>query len=72
MDLLAVFFSVLNLSNSPRWACRGVALVIKSLPASAGDIRDAGSILTSGRSCREGHGNPGKSHGQRSPAGYSP
>ena len=32
-----------------------VALVVKNLPA--GDLRDAGSVLGSGRSPREGHGN---------------
>ena len=35
-----------------------VALVVKNLPASAGDIRDSGSILGSGRSPGGGHGNP--------------
>ena len=35
-----------------------VALVVKSLPASAGDKRDAGSISGSGRSPGEGNGNP--------------
>ena len=35
-----------------------VALVVKTLPANAGGIRDAGSILGSGRSPGEGHGNP--------------
>jgi len=35
-----------------------VALVVKSLPANAGDIRDAGSIPGLGRSPGEGHGNP--------------
>ena len=35
-----------------------VVLVVKSLPANAGDIRDAGSIPGSGRSPRGGHGNP--------------
>ena len=35
-----------------------VAPVVQNLPASAGDIRDAGSILGSGRSPGEGHGNP--------------
>ena len=35
-----------------------LALVVKNLPASAGDIRDAGSIPGSGRSPREGNGNP--------------
>jgi len=35
-----------------------VALVLKNPPAKAGDIRDAGLIPESGRSPREGHGNP--------------
>ena len=35
-----------------------VALVVKNLPAHAGDIRDAGSIPESGRSPGGGHGNP--------------
>ena len=35
-----------------------VMLVVQSSPASAGDIRDAGSILGSGRSPGAGHGNP--------------
>ena len=35
-----------------------VALVVKNLPASAGDIRDMGLIPRSGRSPGEGHGNP--------------
>ena len=51
--------------------------MVKSLPASAGGIRDTGPIPGSGRSPGEGHGNPpvflpGGSHGQRSLAGYSP
>jgi len=43
--------------------------VIKNLPASIGDIRDAGSIPGLGRSPGGGHGNPllvflpGESHG---------
>ena len=32
--------------------------VVKNLPANAGDIRDLGSILGSGRSSGEGNGNP--------------
>ena len=32
--------------------------VVKNLPANAGDIRDVGSILGSGRSPEEGNGNP--------------
>ena len=34
-----------------------MALVVKNPPASAGEIRDAGSILESGRSSGEGNGN---------------
>ena len=35
-----------------------VLLVVKNLPASAGDTKDAGSISGSGRSPGEGNGNP--------------
>ena len=35
-----------------------VALVVKSLPANAGDLRDIGSIPGLGRSPGRGHGNP--------------
>ena len=35
-----------------------VALVIKNLPASAGDVRDVGSISGLERSPGEGNGNP--------------
>ena len=35
-----------------------MALVVKNLPAKAGDIRDARSIPGSGRSHGGGHGNP--------------
>ena len=35
-----------------------VELVVKNPPASAGDIRDTGSIPGSGRSPGEGNGNP--------------
>jgi len=35
-----------------------VALVVKNLPANAGDVRDMGSIPRSGRSPGGGHGNP--------------
>ena len=34
------------------------ALVLKTLPASAGDMKDLGSIPMSGRSPGGGHGNP--------------
>ena len=33
-------------------------LLVKSSPANAGDIRDAGSVPRLGRSPGEGHGNP--------------
>ena len=55
-----------------------VVLVVKRLPANAGDGRDAASIPGSGRSPGGGHGNPlqcpclGNPHGQRSLGGYSP
>ena len=39
------------------WASQ-VTLVVKNLPANAGDIRDAGSIPGSGRSLGGGYGNP--------------
>ena len=35
-----------------------MVLVVKSLPANAGDIRDTGSIPGSGRSSGGVHGNP--------------
>ena len=35
-----------------------MALVVKNLPAKAGDGRDAGSITGLGRSTGGGHGNP--------------
>ena len=35
-----------------------VVLVVKNLPASAGDLKDAGSIPRSGRSAGEEHSNP--------------
>ena len=53
--------------------------MVKSPPASPGDIRDAGLIPGSGRSPGEGHGNPlpgvflpREPHGQRSIVDYSP
>ena len=39
------------------WASQ-VALVVKYLPANAGDITDVSSIPGLGRSPGEGHGNP--------------
>ena len=55
-----------------------VALVVKSPPANAGDVRDVGSIAGLGRPPGGGHDNPlqysclENPHGQRSTAGYSP
>ena len=51
--------------------------MVKNLPASAEDARNTGSIPGSVRSLGGGNGNPlvflpGKFHGQRSLAGYSP
>ena len=54
----------LNSQNAPDVTClyftraSQVALVVKNLPANAGDTGDAGSILGSGRSPGGGHGNP--------------
>ena len=55
-----------------------MALVVKNLPPSAGDIRDAGLTPGSGRSPAGGRDNSllyfclRKSHRQRSLRGYSP
>ena len=54
-----------------------MALVVENPLASAGDVRDAGSIPGLGRSPRGGHGNPLQyscleHHIQRSLEGYSP
>ena len=43
--------------KSLKWASQ-VVLVLKNLPASAGDIRDVGLIPGSGRSPGGGNGNP--------------
>ena len=40
------------------WGASQVAPVVENLPASAGDLRDVGSIPGSGRSPGEGNGNP--------------
>jgi len=39
------------------WASQ-MAVVVKNLPANAGDVRDTGLIPGLGRSPGEGHGNP--------------
>ena len=44
-----------------------MALVVKNLPASAGDIRDEGSIPASGRSPGGGHGSPLQYSGLENP-----
>ena len=55
-----------------------MALVVKNLPANAGNIRAVGLIPGSGRFPGGGHGNPLQNsclenpQGQRSLAGYSP
>ena len=46
-----------HLDSRISWASQ-VVLVVKNLPADAGDIRDMGSIPGSGRSVGGGHGNP--------------
>ena len=51
----AVSLTVTKLSL--QWASQ-VALVVKNLPAKAGDIRDAGSIPESGRPPGGGHCKP--------------
>ena len=47
-----------------------VVLVVKNLPANAGDIRDKGSIPRLGRSPGRGNGNPHQY--SRNLVGYSP
>ena len=54
-----------------------VVPMIKNPPVNAGDVRDMDSIRISGRSPREGNGNPleflpGDFHGQWTLAGSSP
>ena len=54
-----------------------MVIVVKKLPAKAGDDRDTGSIPGLGRSLGEGHEPtlvffPREFHGQRSLMGYSP
>ena len=53
-------------------------LIVKNMPANAGDITDVGLIPGSRRSPEGGHDNPflvslpGESYGQRRLVGYSP
>ena len=44
-----------------------VALVVKNLPASVGEVRDVGSILGSGKCPGVGNGNPLPSSGLENP-----
>ena len=62
--------------DADSWASQ-VALVMKKLPARAGDLIGASLIPRSGRSLEEGMQPtpvflPGEPHGQRSLEGYSP
>ena len=52
-----VVYSYLISSDFIREASQ-VVLMVKNLPASAGDVRDVGLIPGSGRSPGGGHGNP--------------
>ena len=57
----------------PVWSDFQVALMVKNLPANAGDTRDAGSMSGCGRPPEVGNiFLPGKSNGQKSLAGYHP
>ena len=64
-------------SRKPKLGFPG-GVVIKNLPASAGDIRDTGLMPESGRSPGVGNDSPlqysclGEFHGQRSLVGYGP
>ena len=49
-----------------------MVLVVKKLPANAGDIRDVGSIPESGRSPRAGNGNPLQYSCLENPMGEEP
>ena len=50
--------SILKCSYYDKSGASQVALVVKNLPASAGDIKDLGSIPGSGRCPGRGHDNP--------------
>ena len=47
-----------RLEREMGWGVSQVALVLKSLPANAGDTGDVGLILRSGRPPGGGYGNP--------------
>ena len=73
----AVWIVEFGIHTPSFWASQ-VVLVVKNLPANAGNIIDVGSIPGSGRSPGEGNGNQlqyfflGESPGQRNLEGYSP
>ena len=75
IQVIKTFYSLLITVLAKRVS--QVALVVKNLPANAGDIRGMGSIPGSRRPPGGGHGNllqflPGDSQGQRSLVGHSP
>ena len=81
MEALSIHLSIISihlLLVCPLNRAPQVALMVKNSPASAGDLRDTGSIPGSRRSPGGGYGNPlqyslsGESHGQRSLVGHSP
>ena len=55
--VLSIGEILLTYSPNDVWASQ-IALVVKSLPANAGDLRDIGLIPESGRFPGEGNGNP--------------
>ena len=55
--LIELFYEV-NYEMQDLPGASQVALVVKNSPASAGDVRDVGSIPGSGRSPGEGNSNP--------------
>ena len=67
-----------NINNYCLWiTCASqVVLVVKNLPANAGDVRDAGLVPGSGRSAEGRHGNPVQYFCLENPGGslvgYSP
>ena len=50
-----MFIIILRL---PQWENMYIEILVKNLPANAGDLRDAGSVPGLGRSPGGGHGNP--------------
>ena len=57
MEELYHIVIAIKMSSLYIWASQ-VALVVKNLPANAGDLRDVGSSPGLGRSPGGGHGNP--------------